>query len=191
MGHIVAEEQYQKEQAANYKAEQSRLKGDWATPQNFAVVVKQRYDLNFDAAADRGNALTHAYISETQDALSISVWARSNKAGSRVWLNPPHRKFLPWFEKAYEQVIAEHRRVDIIVVMALPSFSSKWWRRYAEKADEIIDLSPRVQFVPPEGLDTNNSGNSRERCLIVFRREPRHPVAPARYTWHWKEEKEW
>lgn len=171
------------------KAKQQRLKGCWATPPKFREAVVQRYKLNFDAAANKDDTLFPNFLSEEQNALT-RMWCGMNSWQSRVWLNPPHRNLFPWFEKAWEQIHHPSGRIDIIVIMTLPSFSAKWWRRYAEKADEIVDLSPRVQFIPPEGLETGNSGNSRERCLVVFRREPRHPLSPARYTWHWQGEED-
>ena len=115
-----------------WKKWQKKLAEDWATPDEFSRVVIPRYGLNFDAAAGPENTLfgrgidcaNNDYITENEDALAPnSMWAPMGGTRSRVWLNPPHAKFLPWFEKAHQQITHPSGRIDIIVVMALPSFS--------------------------------------------------------------------
>lgn len=200
-------------EAALGEEEFVRLCGEWRTPFEFAALCRTEFGLGMDAAASPDNTLVpFRYLTEEDDALSRNwddfsgTYARSRgpedsaqKTRARVdwcpgmrrsvWINPPHADFYPWAAKALEQV--RFGLIDEVVMLALPSFASVWWTELASRADEIRLLAPRIPFLPPPEfaeLGYEGSGNDRERCLVIFRREKRHPVAPYIWTWQWDEE---
>lgn len=180
-----------------------RLCGEWRTPELLKAVICAEFGIGMDAAASPTNTLhPYRYFTREDDALSrswdfVPIRETSGEAiGSsvswdlytqrNVWVQPPHADFYPWTAKSLEQV--RLGIVDQVVVLTLPSFSADWWTDHASRADEIRLLTPRVPFDPPQefiDLGYVASSNDRERCLVIFRRERRNPVAPLIHTWDW------
>lgn len=167
-------------------SEERDLRQEWETPQGFFDVADREFNFILDAAATCDNAKCAEFISPERDALRLSVrWVPNvpDYALGNVWLNPGFSDVAPWMAKA-------HREADAfaisVVVMALISPSTKWWRDWAMKASEIRLLGgKRIQFVAPEGV--KQSSNARENCLIIFRPNP-HNLEPRIWTWDWNAE---
>lgn len=165
------------------------LRQEWETPQDFFGVVDREFRFQLDAAATAENAKCEAYYSPEADSLSIRwPWVLPESShilptSSRVWLNPGFAKPEPWVQKAYKE--AQKHAAAVVVVMALISPSTDWWRDWAMKASEIRLLGgKRVQFKAPPGI--KQSSNARENCLIIFRPNP-HNLEPNIWTWDWAE----
>ena len=74
---------------------------------------------------------------------------------------------------------------NLAVMMVLVAPSTDWWNTWALKADEIIYLTPRVNFVAPPGI--KQTSNNRDNALLVYRRVPDGMTGGARHmTWRWK-----
>lgn len=160
------------------------LRQEWETPQDFFDVVDAEFGFDIDVCATSANTKCSHFIGLQGNALDICVrWYDPYEGGGTAWCNPGFTNIGPWMEKAYAEVIGGD--TTVVVVMALVSPSTKWWRDWAMKASEIRLLGgKRVQFVAPEGV--KQSSNARENCLIIFRPNP-HNRKPDIWTWDWTE----
>lgn len=158
------------------------LRQEWETPQDFFDVVNAEFNFQLDAAATADNAKCGGYITLEVDALCPSTYWVIHE-NYRIWLNPGFSDVGSWMEKAYFEV--QESPSAVVVVMALVSPSTKWWRDWAMKASEIRLIGgKRVQFKAPPGI--KQSSNARENCLIIFRPNP-HNQPPRIWTWDWTE----
>lgn len=175
------------------------LRQEWRTPDPlYHALVKHSGGFTVDAAASLENALCPDYIDQNIDALKEKMsWSPKELDRPRVqaFCNPGFRNFGPWIKKAFEQ--GQTTIDSYVYLMGLSSFSSQWWRQWAEQADRILLLSPRVNFLPPLKRyaapgkqlalfdNVEPSSNPRETCVFIFRPiETRRPVIE---TFYWKE----
>ena len=165
----------------------SEARQEWETPDDFFRVVDEEFQFQIDVCATAENAKCDDYIGPMGDEGAIMIdalysgtpWLPSHLR--RAWCNPGFAEVYPWMEKAYSE--AQQAYDAIVVVMAIPSFSTKWWRDWAMKASEIRLLGGRrVQFKAPPGI--KQSSNSRENCLVIFRPNSHH-LPPHIWTWDW------
>lgn len=159
---------------------------EWATPDEFFAVVNEEFQFDLDAAATAENAKCALCIDPESNALSKQLkWVDPKAKNFNVWLNPGFSGIEPWVKRAYEE---SQRHADaVVVVMALVSPSTHWWRDWALLADEIRLIGgKRVQFVPPEGV--KKSSNSKENCLLIFRGDHDENREPHIWTWDWVKE---
>ena len=156
------------------------LRQEWETPDDFFGVVNSEFEFQLDAAANQLNKKCAIWMDSRFDALRPKAkWVHANSL--RVWVNPGFSGVDPWMGKAY--VEAQKHLGAVVVVMALISPSTKWWRDWALKASEIRLLGGRrVQFKAPPGI--KQSSNSRENCLVIFRPNSHH-LPPHIWTWDW------
>lgn len=157
----------------------------WRTPDLLWKTMNDIWRFNVDAASDSESYLCTNWFGPdhecepNRDGLS----ARWDICGfqTRAYCNPGFSSIAVWLEKAYREV---SENIELAVVMSHVQTSAAWWREWAMKANEIYLLSPRVQFVPREGVEGN--GNNRDNCLIVYRRSPAVYCSPRIVTWRWK-----
>lgn len=164
------------------------MRQEWETPDDFFDVVNHEFDFQIDVCATKENTKCAAYIgqyrdeqADCQDALdSNTPWLYHHIR--RAWCNPGFANPGPWMEKAFN---VTQELQSVVVVLGLPSFSSKWWREWASRAVEIRLLSGRrLQFKPAPGIP--KSSNARENCLFIFRRNS--GMRPNIWTWDWTKE---
>lgn len=165
------------------------LRQEWETPQNFFDVVDAEFRFQIDVCATFENSKCEtSYLGLDRDdlifrdALSLDTnWFSSGI--QRAWCNPGFANPGPWLSRAELETNFSGSPDRVVVVMALISPSTKWWRDWAMRASEIRLLGgKRVQFVAPEGIE--QSSNMRENCLIIFRPNP-HNLLPRIWTWDW------
>ena len=165
------------------------MRQEWETPDDFFGVVNEEFDFQIDVCATKENTKCESYIgryrdepADCQDALDAGTqWLYTH--ARRAWCNPGFANPAPWMKKAHRVVQGE---AGVVVVLGLPSFSSKWWKQYASLASEIRLLGgTRLQFKPPPGIPS--SSNARENCLFIFRTN-RSSIRPHIWTWDWTEQ---
>lgn len=144
----------------------------WQTPKwLFNFFDRMAGGFEIDAAASKENALCEKYWTEEDDALSFD-WP----AKSKIWLNPPYSKPLPWVEHVAKQA----EMYGCHIYMLLPDdVSTLWFRRAKDSAAEIWFLthdgvegrqgkSGRVSFVNAL-TGKEGQGNNKGSFVAVFR----------------------
>lgn len=158
-------------------------KDNYETPPELFSAINRVFRFSVDAAASEENHLCRNYFTEERSALEIQ-WT------DRVWCNPP----FSMKETFLEHGIGFRNNCEVIVFL-LPGNSreTQWWRRYARQADQIINLSPRVNFnlsgeSPKNERTGRSSGAGFPCCLLVFfpRLKAEYPE-PSEIYWRWKD----
>ncbi len=111
-------------------------KQDWITPDDLFNRLDERFNFEWDLAADEINAKCKKFYTKEQDGLS-QEWQ------GVCWLNPPYgsgtHKLSAWVKKASES--------DATVVMLIPArTNTKWWHKYCLTASSVIFLEGRPKF---------------------------------------------
>ena len=127
---------------------------DYATPDELFSRIDDCFDFDLDAAASVENTKCKRFNSDSEE---LHVW------GGRVWCNPPFSKKEYFLGKALE-----YRNYAKVAVFLLPNNirETECWRKYVwEQADQIISLTPRVDFL----LDGKvKKGVGFSSCLVVY-----------------------
>lgn len=126
----------------------------WYTPPSIFEMLGTDFDL--DVCAPQGGVPwipAKEYIALPQDGLA-EHWK------GRVWCNPPYGKETPnWLKK-----MCDHGN-GIALVFARTD--TKWFHEYATKANALLFMKGRVQFV--DGLNkTNSSGSTNGSVLLAY-----------------------
>jgi hypothetical protein len=142
-----------------------------------------------DAAASQANSIAPDYLGLEDpevfpgcfgDALKHPHWGRWGK----VFCNPP----FSLKEEFLARGVAS-RYINDLILFVLPNNSreTSWWRQYVLLADEIINLSPRVNYYL-DGKEVKGVGFPT--CLAIYR--PRIDGVdyglPKELYWRWREE---
>lgn len=161
---------------------------DYCTPLELWQALDDHFRFNFDAAADHLNVRGCSEFfgmrtGENCNALGycgdalVENWA----GGRRIFCNPPFTKKEKFLKRGVEA-----RSKNEITVFLVPNNARecRWWETYALQADEIINLTPRVNFF----LDGERvSGVKFASCLLVYR--PRinniNYGVPKEIYWQW------
>ena len=144
-------------------------KPDWVTPEWLYCTLDVFFSFELDAFASAENAKCDKYITEAQDALAIN-W----KAIGAVWCNPPYG---PPLAACVAKGIKMVKENGCTVVYLLPSKTETRWYQDHAPYGEIINLSPRVNFIG--GV----SGPTFASTLMILRPERvNNPGCPLRVT---------
>lgn len=171
--------------------EEKSLRQCWRTPQDLWGKICSIWHPGVDMAASSSNHLCPVWFGpdhhrpDLRDGLSVpmaALFKSINLMSGVAYCNPGFSGLGSWCEFARQQTNAGY---PMIIVMAMVAPSTEWWTQYALTADEIIYLTPRVNFVPPEGIEP--SRNNHDNCLLIYRHGPvlQH-AAPRCATWNWK-----
>ena len=153
---------------------------DWWTPEALALVVKDEFNFDLDAAAEAENTLAPRFITREQDAL------RTPWDGERVWCNPPYgeghsHSIRDFVERAYTQ----HLEQQNTIVMLLPAYTDpRYWRDFVMKAHEIRFLTGRLAF-----LEAGQKKMSARfpSALVIWKWFPGHCYkGPHTWLWDWR-----
>lgn len=157
----------------------------WRTPPELWERICQAWHPCLDLAANEENHLCSAWFGpdhpdpERRDGLTGYV----SPCYGTMYCNPGFSFMGAWCKRVRELT---RGGVPCGVVMAPVSTSTKWWREWAMTADEIVLLTPRVQFLPPDGV--KKGSNSGDNCLLIYRSgPPTDATAPRFSVWAWKE----
>lgn len=154
---------------------------DYVTPGELWSGVQLFYQLDTDCAASAENAKCSRFYSAQDSFLT----AHNELDQRRCWLNPP----FSMKEDFLAHVVAV-RNIASIFVCLVPNSAreTEWWQDSVwPHADEIISLTPRVNFILDGVLV---KGVAFPSCLVVYR--PRLPNVfygtPREIIWRWKPE---
>jgi phage N-6-adenine-methyltransferase len=117
-------------------------KQDWETPDDLFNLLNNRYDFNFDLAANKKNTKTKAYYSEKDNSLK-KRWS------GRCWLNPPYggvkdNRLELWIKKAY---LSAKKDSKCSVTLLIPArTNTNWFHKYCMRAKEILFIKGRPKF---------------------------------------------
>lgn len=110
-------------------------KQEWETPQWLFDCLDEEFEFTCDVAADETNAKVAHYISEEQDALSIS-WMGA------CWMNSPYKQVGKWVKKAHAEMLKGVTTVALVPART----NTNWWHDYCMKAKEIRFIKGRPKF---------------------------------------------
>ena len=142
-----------------------KIRDTWATPRSFFDWVYERWHPLLDVCASAENTKCPRFITAEQDAFH-TPWHSTNGV---CWCNPPGSEVGRWVDLCARRSEQGNLTVCCLVQAGL---SSRWFARNYRRADTYL-LSPRVQFIPPPGIE--RSSNARDYMLMVF-----HPTASGR-----------
>lgn len=148
-------------------------RGCWRTPREIIDALKYRFDLTLDAASDGHNSVCDEWITREQDAFS-TTWH-----GPGVYCNPPfggakaadkgtflaERPLRDWVRRGFDQ--AEQGFAQVVVMMVACQPANRWFRDFIRLAPETIFLSPRISFLPPDGIPPKG-GNRGDNAIFIF-----------------------
>jgi len=133
---------------------QSAVTTSWYTPPSIFELLNLNFDL--DVCAPQGGVPwipAKNHYSLPQDGLTLP-W------DGLVWCNPPYGKETPkWLHQ-----MNEHRNG---VALVMSRTDTKWFHNYLSKADCLLFLKGRIQFV--DGLNkTSGSGSTCGSVLVGY-----------------------
>ena len=176
------EERRKAAEAALTKDQAKQLRQEWETPPDFWQAVNRMYEFQVDVCASRWNTKCPMFVPVETNALHEHTTWITEKL-NRAWCNPGFADVQRWHQKACEQ--AQRHPSGLVVMIGIPGASQGWYEYAQQYADEIVDLSPRVNFLAPWPI--KQSTNTRESQLFIYRRKL-VPTRPATRTlWNWKE----
>jgi phage N-6-adenine-methyltransferase len=131
-------------------------KEDWGTPKALFAMLDAEFHFTVDVCASPHNAKCARYYTEEIDSFT-QEWR------GVCWMNPPYgRDIERWMQKAYESSLSG----ATVVCLVFSRTDTKWWHRWAMKADEIRFIKGRVKF---EG--GANGGAPFPSAVVIFRPE--------------------
>lgn len=150
------------------------------TPNEFFKKLDEVFNFKLDAAATKKNTKCKKFFSKKDDALSLS-W----ESNGYVWLNPPFSPkaggILKWIQYAHRQTL--ERNCEGVVCLIICDVSTKA-REYAwYHAHEIVELSPRINFMSPG--KKGRKGGLQSYQLVIFKQGRKFQFIS---RWNWQEE---
>lgn len=127
---------------------------EWYTPEWIFTKLNVKFDVDVCTKKGGINYIpANKYFCKEDDGL-LQEWVGS------VWCNPPYGKETSiWLEK-----FCQHKN-GIALVFARTD--TKWFHNTVEKADAVLFLKGRVQFVDGDNK-TNKTGSTSGSMLIAF-----------------------
>lgn len=146
---------------------EKELRDSWGTPPDFWKWVDEIFHFNIDACATPKNKKCPRAL--YTDSLNKS-WGRFTEGDTEnwsVWCNPGYSDVTPWLEKAYSETQKDPDMTAVVLTHA--GIGTRWFRKYSELADSIWLLTPRINFIAPEGI--KQTSNPRDNILWIFRKK--------------------
>ncbi len=136
--------------------EERKLRQQAGTPRHIFDVLHREYRFTVDICASHWNHKLDRYVTEEEDALSVT-WE-----GERPFCNPVYDYIPPWLAKHAE---------PILVCYLLPVRADRlWWKEYKPLTEchYFVGEKPhkRLQFDAPPGIVY--SQNTGANCLFLF-----------------------
>lgn len=127
---------------------------EWYTPKYIFDALNTSFDL--DVASPGASAVSWVPAAEhiTSDSLQ-RPWE------GFIWMNPPYggrNGIVPWMRK-----FIEHGNG---VALTPNRAGAPWWQEFAHQVDAVLFVSPKIQFVKPDGLLGKSPGVSS--CLFAI-----------------------
>lgn len=151
------------------------------TPDEFYQKLNLVFDFKLDAAATKKNTKCRRFFTKKDNALT-KQW----KTKGWVWLNPPFSReaggITKWLNKAFDEVLWGNARGVVCLVICDVSTAGRQlaW----DQANEIVELSPRINFESPG--KKNRKGGLQSYQLVIFDSE--HTGSDLIMSrWNWKD----
>lgn len=149
---------------------------DWYTPKEWVQLARDvlgRIDLDpfsselANEGSDGVEGVRAAKFYTQQDDALKQTWEANN-----VWMNPPYSRGLcaKACDKFIEEFEAKHFKTGIVLVNNMTD--TQWFRRMAEKARFVVNLTGRIGFINAAGQRI--SGNTRGQTMFFFTRGDNH-----------------
>lgn len=148
------------------RAHEKEVRSEWMTPPELWEPLNAIFRFTLDVCASKENSLCRKFFSKEDSGLDADWGAHS------CWMNPPGDDYVAWLRKASR---APHRGASVVAITN-DDTSTDWFHDYALLAAEIYLLTPRVRFVPVEGIP--ESSNSSGSHLLVFRPQLITSISP-------------
>jgi phage N-6-adenine-methyltransferase len=157
-------------------------KDNWGTPDWLFDLLDREFHFCVDAAALIKNAKCNHYYDPLNDAL-CGNWYENAKTLSiepTFYLNPPYSAGN--IDKFMAKALEESQKGAVVVCLVPCATDTKWWHKYAMKAQEIRFIKGRVRFVgfDEEGKQVKNSPTFSS-CVVIFNRNV--PEGYTRILW--------
>ena len=126
---------------------------EWQTPKKVFNALNKEFNFVVDAAATKENAKCTIFWSKENSA-PLSEWWRYRS----IFINPPYSQNESFMKMAYEA-----GQFATVVVLTPCRTDTKWWHKYAMKADEIRFIEGRLKY---------NDGKQSApfpSCVVIFR----------------------
>jgi phage N-6-adenine-methyltransferase len=143
--------------------------GVYRTDPAFMAVIKEKYRIIGDLAADDDNYQSPLYLTDKEDSLSVD-WkefyeiCRNSEGDGWLWLNPPYDNIGKWAEKC-AKASAEGVKILFLVPAAV---GSNWYAKYVEDFASVDFLNGRLVFeflYPEDYMDKKTSKINAIRLL--------------------------
>lgn len=168
------------DKAMSQRKQRGALGDEWETPWPVFHFIEKKLGVTFtvDLGATKRNAKCKRYVSSnTKDGIQTS-WDDHDI----LFCNPPYSKIEKWLA----MMECEARvTLCISVVLIRSDTGTKWFHKYAPLAHEIAFLIPRVNYIPPPGV--NASSNSHGSMVMVFKPGRKKNHKPKIHFWQWRE----
>lgn len=170
--------------------EEAAARQCWRTPPELWAGIMRYWNPQIDIAANSDNHLCSLWCGpdhedeDKRDGLAVPF--SSYSSAKSLYCNPGFSNLGPWCRHVRQETNAGF---PCGVVMAMVAPSTEWWRDWAMVADEIVLLTPRVNFLPPPGVKP--STNNHDNALLIYRHGPPRlgHASPRVTTWQWCEPK--
>ena len=150
----------------------SSVKQDWATPQYIVDIIRDEYNLDFDAAARADNSKLPVYISPERNTL-VAHWP---DYGTRAWLNPPYGRDTGKFLDAAVRAI--DAGIEVVIALVAARVDTRWFHRALETADEVHFPLGRIPFI-----DANKGAPFPSAFIVWDRSGEEHEFPPFLHAW--------
>jgi phage N-6-adenine-methyltransferase len=145
---------------------------DWSTPPDLIEVLVDRFgEFYWDVCATYHNTVVEGRYYVFTNGLSAD-WPE----GERMFCNPPFRYTRKWVAKALK--MRNESDVETVVV-SKQACDTAWWHGVADELETYL-LTPRVDYIPPPGVEksSNNYGT-----MIMHIGGWANPGAIRRWAW--------
>lgn len=150
---------------------------DYCTPDALFYKLNKLWKFDFDLAADSQNTKCKNFFSEANSAEQF------DHANAACFCNPPFSNKEMFFD-----IALKYRNQNNTFVFLVPNNAreASWWKKYVwNQADQIITLSPRVNYF----LDGEQKGSCAfGSCLVIYYPRLRGlGLATIETIWNWKD----
>lgn len=112
---------------------------EWYTPKYVFDALGCRFDMDVAAPLDRTYVCTPTGRFLHRDSLD-HPWE------GFIWMNPPFGKrngIVPWLDKIFLHGNG--------IALTPDRTSAPWWQKAAKQCDSVLFVSPKIQFLRPDG----------------------------------------
>ncbi|MCB1712779.1 MAG: hypothetical protein KDH96_09975 [Candidatus Riesia sp.] len=153
------------------------------TDRRYIRKIMSEFNIVYDLAASRDNAIVPKFITKEQNSLTTS-WSNipelifnSNNWG---WLNPEYQDIMPWAKKCAQESLN-----GVNILMLVPaSVGSKWYAKWVEPYAEVRFNGSRLIF---EG---HTCPYPKDTMLCLYKRGIVEKLLESKrrtcYVWDWK-----